>query len=372
MYGVFDDAAAVVVGVVLDEHAATIAPATTMATVPLIIPVLVTTADPPLGPSSRSRLTLAPTVSVTTALSSYDLCIPNATTSAPSAEPAGLGSHVDDPPAGVFDFHQHYGPVPGWRASAGAAAQPVADDAAGRLRIMDRFGIRHACIQPSSGYERPDGAADLAALNDAVAALRHEAPDRFVGALGTVDLGLGTTAVVRETKRALDDLGLDGLAWHHRLQGAYIDDPRMRPVLDLLAQRQKLAAIHVFADSTFESPWRLENLAEEYRQVQFVALDAFSSYDRACWMARLAAHHPNIVYDTAAMTTSSNVLAHFVAAAGAERLLLGTNLYGAQQTDYFPAALAVIRASSELGPEAKALILGGNARRLLGLEPASS
>jgi uncharacterized protein len=272
----------------------------------------------------------------------------------------------------VFDFHQHYGPVPGWRASVGETARPIALDAAARLRMMDRFGIRHACIQPASGYERPEGARDLAVLNDAVAALRHEAPDRFRGALGTVDLCLGAPAVVAETRRALDDLGLDGLAWHHRLQGVYIDDPRMRPVLDLLAERHKVAAIHLFADSTFESPWRMENVAEEYRQVQFVALDAFSGYDRACWMGRIATHHPNIVFDTAAMTTSANVLANFVAEAGASRLVLGTNLYGAQQTDYFPAALAIIRASSQLDADAKALILGGNARRVLGLEAASS
>ena len=284
----------------------------------------------------------------------------------------GVAPHPDDPPAGVFDFHQHYGPVPGWRASVGETARPVAPDAVARLRIMDRFGIRHACIQPASGYERPEGARDLAVLNDAVAALRHEAPDRFRGALGTVDLCLGAAAVVAETKRALDDLGLDGLAWHHRLQGVYIDDPRMRPVLDLLAERHKVAAIHLFADSTFESPWRMENLAEEYRQVQFVALDAFSGYDRACWMGRIAVHHPNIVFDTAAMTTSANVLANFVAEAGASRLLLGTNLYGAQQTDYFPAALAIIRASSQLDAGAKALILGGNARRVLGQEAVSS
>ncbi len=302
VYGVLEATVVLVLEVGLDEHAATIAPATTMATVPLIMSVLVTTADPPLGPTSRSRRTSAPTVSVTAALSSYDLCIPNATTSGPSPEPTGDTAHPDDPAAVCSTSTSTTGPS-GWRASV-ALARPVAEDAAARVAIMDRFGIRHACIQPSSGYEHPEGARHLAVLNDAVAALRHEAPDRFLGALGTVDLGLGAAALATETKRALDDLGLDGLAWHHRLQGVYIDDPRMRPVLDLLAERRKVAAIHLFADSTFESPWRMENLAEEYRHVQFVAMDGFSSYDRACWMGRIAAHHPNIVFDTAAMTTT--------------------------------------------------------------------
>jgi predicted TIM-barrel fold metal-dependent hydrolase len=296
----------------------------------------------------------------------YHLCIPNATTS--SGQPGRAGAWAA-PPA-LFDIHQHCGPVPGWPSSLKRGADGRgADECALRLEIMDRFGIDQACLQPSNSYEPPRGPLELARLNDAVHALQHQAPTRFPAAFGTVDLNHGTAAAVKEAGRVLDDLGFHGLAWHHRLQGTYIDDPRMRPVLDMLAERRKIAAIHIFSDSTFEAPWRLENLAEEYRGVQFIAMDAFSSYDHACWMSRIASHHPNVVFDTAAMTTSANVLARFVADAGPERLLLGTNLYGLQQTDYYPAALAIIRASTELDAVAKDLVLGQNARRLLHVDP---
>ena len=263
-----------------------------------------------------------------------------------------------------FDVHHHFGPVPGWDQPG---APELDRDLEARLAAMDHFGIAHACLMPSHSYARPRGTDDLRALNDAVAQLRAAAPERFPVALGTVDLWLGTDTV-DEARRVLDDLALDGLSWHHRLQGAYIDDARMHDVLDLLAARGKVAFVHVFADSTFESPWRLENLAEAHRDVTFVALDAFSSYDQACWMARLATHHPNLWFDTAAMATNASLLARFVAEAGGDRLLLGTNCYGAAQGDYYPAAVDLVRASRELTDADKDAILGGNARRLFGLE----
>jgi predicted TIM-barrel fold metal-dependent hydrolase len=141
----------------------------------------------------------------------------------------------------------------------------------------------------------------------------------------------------------------------------------MHPVLDLLAERGKVAAVHVFAESTFEVPWRLEELADAHPDLRFVAMDAFSSYDRSRWMHRLARVHPNLWFDTASMAGNANTLADFVADAGADRLMLGTNLYGAQMTDFLPVPLLAIEASTELDDAAKALILGGAAERLYDL-----
>ena len=104
----------------------------------------------------------------------------------------------------------------------------------------------------------------------------------------------------------------------------------------------------------------------------FIIFLAFSSYDQACWMARLAAHHPNLWFDTAAMATNASLLARFVAEAGVDRLLLGTNCYGAAQADYYPAAIDIVRVSTELSDADKDAILGGNARRLFDLEDAPS
>lgn len=268
----------------------------------------------------------------------------------------------------VFDVHQHYGTVPGWNYHGGAV--PVTRDAAERLEIMDSHGIDLACIQPATSYDRADTRGAIASLNDAVCALRDAAPDRFPVALGTVDLCIGAADVLNETRRALDELHFAGIAWHHRLQGVYVDDDRMRPVLDEIEGRDKVAAIHLLADSTFESPWRLERLATAYPDLRFLALDSFSSYEHACWMGWIAQRFGNIVFDTAAMVTNANILARFVADAGADRLLFGSNLYGAQQTDFFPAGLHVLRASSEIREADRALIVGQNALDLFRIDRA--
>jgi predicted TIM-barrel fold metal-dependent hydrolase len=269
----------------------------------------------------------------------------------------------------IFDSHQHCGDtIPGWGETfgRGAAPDPVAADLAGRLPMLDAHGIRQALMMPSMSYERVDALGAVRALNDRAAAFKRVRPDRFPVALGTIDLWLGRAAL-DEARRVLHELRLDGIAWHHRLQGTYIDDPRMHPILDELARAGKPALIHCFADSTFEAPWRLENLAEAHREVQFIAADIFSSYNQSVWATRLARRHPNLWFDTAAMSSTAHSFAQLIADASDDRLLFGSNCYGPLMSDWEPSAIGTIRRSSSIPEDSKAKILGGNARRLFGL-----
>jgi predicted TIM-barrel fold metal-dependent hydrolase len=133
----------------------------------------------------------------------------------------------------IFDSHQHCGDtIPGWGETfrRGAAPDPVAADLAGRLPMLDAHGIRQALMMPSMSYERVDALGAVRALNDRAAAFKRVRPDRFPVALGTIDLWLGRAAL-DEARRVLHELRLDGIAWHHRLQGTYIDvDRRAREV----------------------------------------------------------------------------------------------------------------------------------------------
>ena len=269
----------------------------------------------------------------------------------------------------VFDSHQHCGDtIPGWGETFGRGAppDPVAADLDGRLPMMDAHGIGQALIMPSMSYERTDALGAVRALNDRAAAFKRARPDRFPVALGTIDLWLGRAAH-DEARRVLRELGLDGIAWHHRLQGTYIDDPRMHPILEELALAGRPALIHCFAESTFEAPWRLENLAEAHRGVQFIAADIFSSYDQSVWAMRLARRHPNLWFDTAAITSNAGSLGQWIASAGDDRLLFGSNCYGPIMTDWQPAAIELVLRSSSIPESAKPKILGANARRLFGL-----
>jgi hypothetical protein len=92
----------------------------------------------------------------------------------------------------IIDAHQHVGGL-------GAALGAWGEDSAGpdheratRLEAMDALGIAASVIQPAHAYLKPDGIVDTRRVNDAVAAYRGAAPDRFRYAFGTVEPSHGT------------------------------------------------------------------------------------------------------------------------------------------------------------------------------------
>ena len=95
----------------------------------------------------------------------------------------------------------------------------------------------------------------------------------------------------------LHEIGLRGVAWHHRFQGCYIDSRWMWPTLERMARYGMVAMVHANAESSLESPWRLQRLAKSFPQLAFVALDAFWSYERTRDVLSRAADTPNVIWD---------------------------------------------------------------------------
>jgi len=255
----------------------------------------------------------------------------------------------------IIDIHQHCG---GADAMFGPGkAFTAEDDVRIRTGNMDRHGIDRAILLPSS-MDR-----DIVAANDFTAACRDLLPDRFPACLGTVDpTDRGAPA---EMDRCLGKLGMKGMAWHHRFNGVVLDHPGMKPLLARLQEAKLPAFIHIIAGSTLESPWRLENLADDFPDVTFVALDAFSSSDQAMWMPRIARTHPNMLFDTGVMTSVGHGLSRFVKRYGANRLLLGTDCYS-EPAYHTPFPVTELLASPLADADLR-LIFAGNIRRLLGL-----
>lgn len=267
----------------------------------------------------------------------------------------------------IFDIHHHVGATPGVgveAAETGSAAAMEADLTA-RLAYMDRFGIAQAALMPSIGTPTPNGVADRKAANDRVARYRELEPSRFPAALGTVDPADGQAAL-DEIDRCVEELGLRGIAWHHRFIGQAMDDLRMDPCLEKLAEHGVPAFVHIIADSTLEAVWRLEALADRFPEQQFVALDAFSSANQAHSLPHVAEKHPNIAFDTAVMVSVGHMMDRFIEMAGSDRLCLGTNFYSSPRLFRTPFPLAELK-EMDLDPDTLAAVLGGNARRILGL-----
>lgn len=263
----------------------------------------------------------------------------------------------------IVDIHQHLGWMP---VVSAQGVSSVAENRRRRMEFMDRWGIDQAVILPSNGVPAPRGHADRRVQNDLIADYIGGAPGRFPAGFGTVHPADGDAAV-EEVRRCLTDLGFAGIVWHHHFLGTAIDHPGMHDLLDEVQSLGGIAAIHVVAESTLEAPWRLEGLAEAHPDLQFLALDPFSSFAHASWTIQIARRRPNIVFDTGMMASVAHQVVDFVDQVGADRLLLGTDYYCEPELFGQPFPLIEVRDGLGLPSEVIASVLGGNALRLLGL-----
>jgi uncharacterized protein len=197
----------------------------------------------------------------------------------------------------IVDAHQHVGHMAEVLSFDGRQAPPeptVEEDAARRIAIMDSLNISWAVLQPSHGYLRAEGIRDTMRINDRMAQYRSLAPDRF-RVLGTTEPLHGERSLA-EVDRA-SELGLAGLAWHHRFQGCYIDSKWMWPTLERMAERGLVPLLHVNAESSLEANWRLQRLARDFPDLTFLAMDGLWSYERARHVLITATDTPNVIWD---------------------------------------------------------------------------
>lgn len=253
----------------------------------------------------------------------------------------------------VVDVHQHLG---------------AGEDAGGqqpRLDILDRFGIDRAVLLPPSGAFGGQ-ARSAAEINEATASVVAAHPGRFLCGVAHVDLSAGAAECARVIDQAVTGLGLRGVAWHHRFQGAYLDHPAMPELLRQCARLGVPALIHVISGSGLEAAWRLGALLRACQDTTVCALDAFSSTEQAGEITELAERHENLLCDLGAMISVAGwTIRRFLDSAGPDRLLFGTDLYMTPRTWHAPGPLYEVL-HMDIPPAAKQQILAGNALTMFG------
>lgn len=275
------------------------------------------------------------------------------------------------PDLSILDVHHHVGDA--FRALGGALGDAGDDHArielASRLEIMDRDGVAQALVIPGHAYERPNGAADTRAINDGIAAYRDALPERFPGAIGITEPTHGD-AGLEELERGRHELGLVGFSFHTRFQGVSLDSRWIARACERMGELDLVPVIHAMDETPEESLWKLAALARSLPDIEFLALDAFGSYESTRQCSFVAEIAPNILFDTS-LSYNFDFIEEFAQRFGAERVVFGTDLYshpvGRRISHLLPQIL-----ESDLSEAQQRLILGDNSRRLFGLDEGSS
>jgi predicted TIM-barrel fold metal-dependent hydrolase len=269
----------------------------------------------------------------------------------------------------VFDVHHHVGRAfdalgGELDAAAGDPAETARVELRERLRIMDEGGVRQALVIPGHGYLRPNGLADTRRVNDEIAAYRDRMPDRFPVACGIVEPRDGPLAL-GEIERIATELELVAISFHTRFQGVSIDSQWILRYLERMGELGLVPILHAMDDTPEESLWKLAAIARSLPDLTIVALDAFASYEATRQCSFVADVAASIVFDTS-LSYNFDFIEDFAVRFGPERVVFGTDLYswpvGRRVSHLLPQII-----ESRLPHEAKAAILGANARRLFGL-----
>jgi predicted TIM-barrel fold metal-dependent hydrolase len=267
----------------------------------------------------------------------------------------------------IFDNHQHVGGipgVPGHHPGGVLDAAQIEADYRIRSEVMQAFGIAQAALMPGHSYPRPNGLADTRAVNDTLAAYRRRDPQRFPALIGTVEPRYGRDGLAEIDR--MRELGFQGVSWHHRQQGLAIDHPVMFAFIERLQKHGLLPFVHCFPDGDFEAVWRLRHLAEAFPDLPFLCMDTATHPEAFEEALRLGERVANVYVDLTSLALGAESVRRMVAAIGARRVILGTNLYSLLRPARCKELETVMAAS--LSEAERADICGGNARRLLSLE----
>ena len=231
------------------------------------------------------------------------------------------------------------------------------------LRRMDRSGVDKALAWLQPPYMRQVGPA-----NAYVARAMREHPDRILG-FGWVDPHLGVEAARDEVRRCVEDYGLYGVKLNGAQNNFYVDDPELSfPLICEIAARGSILALHVGADA-FEHthPYRVGKVAKLFPDlpILMVHMGGVGHADLTDAAIEFAAECPNLTLVGSAARTGAILKA--VRTLGAGRVCFGSDT----PFELMHVELARYNAMLEgvLPAEQKALVMGGNVARVLGVEP---
>jgi len=127
-----------------------------------------------------------------------------------------------------------------------------------RFRIMDKFGqivqvLTVGPVPPLEAFADAEKSVELAKLaNDEMAELVLKYRDRFVAAIALLPMN-NIEAALKETDRAISELGFRGIYLHSNINGKPLDSPEFQPFFQKMADYDLPIYVH---------PWRGTDFAD--------------------------------------------------------------------------------------------------------------
>lgn len=241
----------------------------------------------------------------------------------------------------------------------------------GLLVVMDAEGIGTAVMHAES-----EGGEDADLLNESLRRVLDAHPDRFVG-VGCVDIGNPSpTALVTQTVRA-QQLGLLGVSFQPAFFGLDIDERHLYPLYSRAEELGLIVAVHTGITYSrmhplrHERPELLDQVACDFPDLRLIACHA--GWPWATEFAAVARRHSTVHLEFGAIAPK------YVARPGTgwdamfammPNLLRDQILYGSDWPMMQPGRALTEWRDSGLPEAALDALLGGNARRLFGLDEA--
>ncbi len=241
----------------------------------------------------------------------------------------------------VIDFHGHSGRMD----SIG-----FVDDPEIMLRAMDLAGVDIACL---FHIFQPDGTTS----NDINARFIAKHPDRFVGFAYVSPLM--PERMVPELTRAIDELGFVGIKLYPPFTPWPFNDERWYPIYEF-ANARKLAVIFHTDHFHTNRPRYLADIAPLFPAVNFVAGHSGNVLEARDEAIAAAQAHPNIYLESCSTFRTVGVVERLVNEAGADRVLYGSDIPLMDPRSQIGKII-----TADISDEAKRLVLGGNAARIL-------
>lgn len=243
----------------------------------------------------------------------------------------------------IIDFHGHTGRQDRFNWN---------DDPDAILHAMDKAGVDVACL---FNIFHPDGTTG----NDITARYAARHPDRFVGfayVSPTMPEGM-----VDELRRSIDDLGLVAIKLYPPYTEWDLNHAIWHPIYAFADERGLAIIFHTGSDP-HSDPGLLADCASQFPNANFVSGHAGNVAGPRAAAIRVAQTYPNVYLETCSTFRTPGVIEQLVNEAGADRVLFGSDI---SLMDPRPQLGKIITA--DISDEAKRLVCGGNAARLLGI-----